>query len=189
MSGELLWYLSRATGAAATVLLTLVVVLGVVTAGRRSPQGPGATVVLGMHRWVSLGALVFLAVHIATAILDGYVTIGWLAVLVPFTSPYLTLLVGLGTIALDLLAVVLVTSYLRHRMPERAWRGVHWASYAMWAFAVLHGYLMGTADEPLLRWATATCGIAGAAAIVWRAFGTSADRDRRRELAAAAEWS
>lgn len=120
MSGELLWYLSRATGAAATVLLTLVVVLGVVTAGRRSPQGPGATVVLGMHRWVSLGALVFLAVHIATAILDGYVTIGWLAVLVPFTSPYLTLLVGLGTIALDLLAVVLVTSYLRHRMPERA---------------------------------------------------------------------
>ena len=41
LSGSALWYLCRATGVVSVVLLTAVVVLGVVTAGRRSPQPSG----------------------------------------------------------------------------------------------------------------------------------------------------
>ena len=119
MSGQAFWFLSRATGVVSVVLLTVVVCLGMVTAGRRRPHGESATVVMGVHRWLSLGMLVFLAVHIVTAIVDGYVPIGWLAVVLPFSSPYQTLLVGLGTVAVDLLVVLMVTSYLRHRIPER----------------------------------------------------------------------
>ena len=49
-------------------------------------------------------AVVFLAIHVLTSILDTFVHIGWLAIVVPFTSPYSRFWVGLGTIALDLMA-------------------------------------------------------------------------------------
>jgi predicted ferric reductase len=188
MSGSALWYLSRATGVVTIVLLTIVVCLGVITAGRRRPKGESATIVMGLHRWLSLGMLVFLGIHIVTAILDGYVPISWLAVLVPFTSGYETLLVGLGTIALDLLVVVMVTSYLRHRIPERQWRFVHWASYAMWVVALFHGFLMGTADQAGLRAVTLACAAIGGVMACWRVVATHSDKERRKTIDAQ-EWS
>jgi len=188
MSGSALWYLSRATGVVTVVLLTIVVGLGIVTAGRRRPAGESATIVMGLHRWLSLGMLVFLGIHIVTAILDGYVPISWLAVIVPFTSGYETLLVGFGTIALDLLVVVMVTSYLRHRIPERQWRVVHWASYAMWLVALFHGFLMGTADQAGLRAITLACAAIGGLMACWRVVATHSDKERRRTIDAQ-EWS
>jgi methionine sulfoxide reductase heme-binding subunit len=188
MNASVLWYLSRATGVVTIVLLTLVVCLGIITAGRRRPAGEAATIVMGLHRWLSLGMLVFLCIHIAGAILDSYVTISWLAVLVPFTSDYETLLVGLGTIALDLLVLVMVTSFLRHRIAERRWRFVHWASYAMWMIALLHGFLMGTADQPGLRAVTLACAAVGGVMACWRVVATHSDKERRT-LINAQEWS
>ncbi|MFZ0529589.1 MAG: ferric reductase-like transmembrane domain-containing protein [Propionicimonas sp.] len=187
MSGAL-WYLSRATGVVTVVALTLVVCLGIVTAGRRRPHGESATIVMGLHRWLSLGMLVFLGVHIATAILDGYVSISWLAVVVPFISDYEPLLIGLGAIAVDLLIVVMVTSYLRHRIPERRWRLVHWISYLMWLVALGHGFAMGTADQPGLRMVTVACGTIGGLLVAWRIAVTYADKERRKEIDAQ-EWS
>lgn len=188
MSGQAFWFISRASGVVSVVLLTIVVCLGVVTAGRRRPHGTSATVVMGMHRWLSLGMLVFLAVHIVTAIVDGYVPIGWLAAVVPFTSGYQPLLVGLGTLGVDLLVVVMVTSYLRHRIRERDWRLVHWLSYAMWLVAVVHGFTMGTTDEPGLRLVALACGLIGGLFVCWRVIATHADRERRAEVNSQ-EWS
>ncbi len=188
MNGQLLWYLSRATGVVAMVLLTVVACTGIVTSGRRRPAGQRATVVMAVHRWLSVGMLVFLVAHIVTAIADGYVPIGWLSVVVPFTSGYEPLLRGVGTLAVDLLIAVLVTSWLRQRIPERAWRGIHWATYAMWGLALVHGVAMGTSNEPLLRGITIACGAVGVVAVVWRMVGTHADRARRLEISAQ-EWS
>ena len=61
MNGQLLWYLSRATGVVAMVLLTVLACTGIVTSGRRRPTGQRATVVMAAHRWLSVGMLVFLA--------------------------------------------------------------------------------------------------------------------------------
>lgn len=188
MSGQALWFVSRATGVVSIVLLTLVVCLGMVTAGRRRPHGESATVVMGLHRWLSLGMLAFLGTHIVTAIADGYVSIGWLSVLVPFTSGYETLLVGLGTLGVDLLVALLVTSYLRHRIPEHRWRLIHWLSYAMWLVALGHGFFMGTSDQPVLRVVSVTCAVVGGLALSWRVIATHADGERRREIDAQ-EWT
>lgn len=188
MSGASLWYLSRATGVVSMVLLTLVVCLGVITAGRRRPHGESATIVMGLHRWLSLGMLVFLGIHIVTAIVDGYVSISWLAVVIPFVSGYETLLVGLGAIAIDLLVVVVVTSYLRHRIPERTWRLLHWISYAMWLVALVHGFAMGTSDQPALRLTSLACGVIGGLFALWRIAATYSDKQKRKEIEAQ-EWS
>ena len=185
---ESLWFVSRATGVVSIVLLTLVLVLGLVTAGARRPRGDSSTVVMGLHRALSLGMSVFLLAHIGTAIAETYVDIGWVSAVVPFSSGYAPLLVGLGTLAFDVLLAVIVTSALRHRLRERTWRRVHLLSYALWPLAIIHGIGLGTADEPLLRGVTVACGAVGLAAIIWRRV-TSDSHENRRKQIAAQEWS
>jgi len=184
---EVLWYTSRATGIVSVVLLTAIVVLGTLLSGRRRPHGDAPVIVMGMHRWLSLGMVAFLVAHVATAVVETFVSIDLVSAFVPFTSGYERAWVGLGTLAVDLCVAIMVTSYLRLRMRERTWRWVHGLTYLMWPIAVLHGFMLGTADEPLLRLTTLGCGIVGLLAVGWRAGSTFADRERRAEVAAQ-EW-
>jgi predicted ferric reductase len=79
-----------------------------------------------LHRTLALFAVALLGLHVVTALADPYVSIGWAATAIPFLSPYRTAAIGLGTLAVDLGAAVLLTSVLRHRLGLRAWRAVHW---------------------------------------------------------------
>jgi methionine sulfoxide reductase heme-binding subunit len=147
-----LWYLTRGTGAAALVLLTLTLVLGVVNVERfASPRFP-RFVVDGWHRTISLLVCVLLAIHIGTSVLDGYAPIRLVDAVVPFVSVYRPLWLGLGALALDLLVALVLTSLLRHRIGVRAWRAVHWAAYACWPLAFLHG--LGTGSDVRPGWMT-----------------------------------
>src|SRR5215469_6004015 len=133
-----LWYASRATGVVTLLMLTAVVVLGIlVNRQGRLPGLPGFAVT-GLHRNVSLLAVAFLAIHVVTAIADPYVTIGIVATVLPFASPYKPFWLGLGAISLDLIAALILTSLVRARMSRRAWRAIHWLAYAAWPLAVLH---------------------------------------------------
>lgn len=185
---EVLWYTSRATGTVSIVLLTVVVILGVIISGRGSRTLEGATIVTALHRWLSLGMTVFLLLHIATAVIETYVSIDAVAAIIPFTSGYEPFWIGLGTLAFDILIAVVVTSLLRERISERAWRAVHWAAYALWPLSIVHSFMLGTANEPLLRFTTVACALAGIVAIVWRSGATHHDTDRRREVGSQ-EWS
>jgi methionine sulfoxide reductase heme-binding subunit len=95
-------------------------------------------------------AVVFLGLHIITAVVDPYTSLGWATAVVPFASSYRTLWLGLGTVAFDLLLAVLLTSLLRAFVGHRAWRAVHWLAYASWPIAVVHGF--GTGTDRLSIW-------------------------------------
>ena len=73
-------------------------------------------------RNLSLLAVVFLAIHVVTAILDPFVTIGWAAAVVPVASPYRPLWIGLGAVALDLMAALVLTSLARARIGRASCR-------------------------------------------------------------------
>lgn len=164
-----LWYATRATGVTALVLLTGSVVLGVTASVRYASDRWPRLVTLGVHRNLSLLVTVFLAIHILTAELDTFAPVGWLAVLVPFRSAYRPLWLGLGTVAFDLLVAVTATSLLRARIGHRVWRLVHWAAYACWPLAVIHGLGTGTdTSSPFVLGITALCVIAVLAAAAWR---------------------
>jgi sulfoxide reductase heme-binding subunit YedZ len=77
-------------------------------------------------------------------VLDSFVNVGWLSVVVPFTSSYKRFGVGLGALALDLLLLTVATSLVRLRLPLRLWRAVHLTAYAMWPVSLLHFLLTGT---------------------------------------------
>jgi predicted ferric reductase len=185
---EILWYASRSTGTVSMVLLTGIVILGVVISGRGARTLQTATVVTALHRWLSLGMSVFLLLHITTAVIEGYVPISLVSVVLPFTSGYEPVWIGLGTLAFDVIIAIVVTSLLRERIPERIWRVVHWTAYALWPLAIVHSFMLGTANEPLLRLTTVACGLVGVAAIIWRSGATHHDTDRRSEVATQ-EWS
>lgn len=180
MSSEMMWFLSRATGIVALVLLTGILVLGMLLSRVRAAHSTAPTIVMALHRWLSLGMIAFLAAHIVTAVAEGFVDIGWLAVVVPFVAGYEPLLIGFGAIAVDLVVAIVVTSLVRHRIPERLWARIHMLAYAMWPLGLVHGYFLGTADQPLLRGVTIACGVVGLASIVWRVLGDNPDAIRRQ---------
>jgi len=138
ISGTALWYASRATGVISLILLSVVAILGIVVNRQGRLPGLPRFAVTGLHRSLSLLTLAFLGTHIVTAIADGYVRISWLATVVPFTSAYQRFWVGLGTVAVDLVAAVIVTSLLRARIRPALWRAVHWLSYASYPVVVIH---------------------------------------------------
>lgn len=146
MDGTLLWITSRATGAVSLILFTAVLVLGIVTAGRGALAGLPRAGVQRLHRNLSLVSLAFLAVHIVTAIVDGYVDLSVWDVVIPFGSGYDPFWIGLAAIAVDLLIAIAVTSAVRRHLSARVWRVVHLSAYAMWPLALLHGFGVSGGD-------------------------------------------
>ena len=138
MNSTALWYATRASGLMALVLLTITMVLGLTTTTRaRARNWPGFAQ-QEIHRRISMLAVVFLGLHVLTSVLDTYVNIGWVSVVVPFTSHYSSFWVGIGAVALDLMLAVFVTSLLRSRMRPSTWRAVHWLAYLSWPVALAH---------------------------------------------------
>lgn len=145
------WYLTRATGAVALVLLTLSVLLGILDSLRFSvaPRWPRFAID-ALHRDVSLLVLVLLVAHIVTSVLDGFAPIKLLDAVIPFGSRYRPLWMGLGALSFDFLIALAVTSVLRRRFGYRAWRTIHWLAYASWPVAVAHG--LGTGTDTKASW-------------------------------------
>jgi sulfoxide reductase heme-binding subunit YedZ len=166
---SLYWYLTRSTGVVALVLLTAAVVLGVVDVRRWSTPNWPRFVVDALHRNVALLAMIFLALHILTSVLDTFAPISLIDAVVPFAGSYRPFWLGLGAIAFDLLLAVTVTSLLRQRMGYARWRAIHWLTYASWPIALLHGF--GTGSDVNGTWLLAlsvACLLAVIAAVIVR---------------------
>jgi methionine sulfoxide reductase heme-binding subunit len=144
MNDKALWYLTRGSGIVSLILLTVAVLAGIVTSTRWvRPRWP-RFVMEGLHRNVSLLSTVFVFVHIASAVLDGYVSIRWVDAVVPFRAAYKPLWLGLGALSLDVFLALAVTSLLRARLGYRTWRSVHWLAYGCWGLALVHGLGVGS---------------------------------------------
>jgi sulfoxide reductase heme-binding subunit YedZ len=140
---QYLWFVSRASGVLLLVLLSAVLLLGAATKLGSAPGWLPRFGVAELHRRLSLFAVLLLGLHVTTAILDPYVTIGWLAAVVPLASPYRGLAIGLGAAAVDLGGAVILTSLLRKRLGYRTWRAVHWLAYLAWPAAYAHSVTAG----------------------------------------------
>jgi methionine sulfoxide reductase heme-binding subunit len=163
------WYLTRGSGAVATILLSLSMVLGVMTSMGVTTRQIPRFLVQGLHRNVSLLVVVFVVLHVATTVIDGFVKIGWIDAIVPFRSGYHAWWVGLGTLSLDLLLAVVATSVLRVHISYSTWRLVHWASYASWPIAMWHGFELGSdRHAPWMLWVNVVCLVAVVGAIFAR---------------------
>ncbi len=141
-------------GVFALIGLTGSVMVGLV-ATDRIVMTPGHRVMAqAVHRAASFGALAFLVIHIVTEILAQRVHV--LDAFIPFLSPFRTFYIGLGTIASDLILLIVITSILRKRFTTHGkawrWRAIHYSAYVAFVFGVLHGLLGGREAKPYVDW-------------------------------------
>ena len=163
------WYASRATGIVALLLLTAVLVLGIMVNRQGRLPGLPRFAVTSLHRNLSLLSVAFIAVHVITAVLDTYVSIPIAAGVIPFTSGYERLWLGLGAISLDLMIAMIVTSLLRGRLNRVVWRAIHLLAYLSWPVAFAHS--IGSSRDLQQGWLldlAIGCAVIVAAAVVWR---------------------
>jgi hypothetical protein len=107
-----------------------------------------------VHRAFAFGTLAFLIIHIVTEILAQRSHV--IDAVVPFLSPYRTFYIGLGTIASDLIVLLVITGIMRKRFTGHGkawqWRAIHYSSYVAFVFGILHGLLGGRAAKPYVDW-------------------------------------
>jgi len=147
-----LWYLTRSTALVGFVLLTLSFTFGLAATKRAMASRFWPRIATQeLHRNISLLALGFIVVHILTTLADSFVTVGWWSAIIPGAAHYRGFWVALGTIAFDLIVVLIVSSLVRDRLPVRIWRGIHYAAYGVWPLAFFHFLKTGT-DAAHGRW-------------------------------------
>jgi sulfoxide reductase heme-binding subunit YedZ len=162
------WLLARASGFTAYVLLTLSVLAGLAVKSRpfRNIRPASQT---DTHRAFALAGLSMLVLHALALLLDQTVRLPLYAVLIPLTSTYRPIAVAFGVLAAEVMVLVYWSFSLRRRIGARAWRRLHWLTYAVFIGATVHGLTAGT--DTGRGWADAIyLGAAGsvAAATSWR---------------------
>ncbi len=138
MTGHLAWYVARAGGIVAWLLVTASVTFGLLLSTRLGSRFAKAVWLQEVHRFVSLLAVTFMAVHVGALIADNYVHFGLADVLVPFASAWRPLAVALGVVAMWLVVAVEVTSQLKSHLPRRVWHAIHLSSYLAYWLVTVH---------------------------------------------------
>jgi sulfoxide reductase heme-binding subunit YedZ len=180
------WYLSRATGLTAYLLLTLTVCFGLLVRTRAMDWLMARWRWFDLHQFTALLALAFVALHIFSLLGDHYIGFRLDQLVVPLSSPYRPVWVALGIVALYLMLVVVGSFFARRLIGYTAWRAIHYVTFAVFLLALLHGLFAGSDTGQL--WDTAlywvTCMIAGGL-VVWRL--TARSGSAREPAAAPAE--
>jgi len=147
------WDTARAGGFASYLLLTAAVSVGQVLRNRWQTARWPRLITNELHGYLSLLALVFIAVHVVAVLVDPFTRFGFAEVFIPFASHYRPVWMGLGIVALYLLLAVWVSSRLRARIGFRTWRAIHTLAYGVYLAATVHG--LGTGSDTRTAWAPA----------------------------------
>lgn len=166
------WFIARITGLTAFAVLSLSVLSGEALRTSVLDFLAKNRAIRKLHDFTTPLWLPLVFAHIITLVLDKTARIQPLNVVIPFTTDYGQLPIGLGTLAFDIIMVVTITSWLRSRMNNTVWRWIHRTSYLGFVALFFHAALSGTDfDAPLvsaLAWSTAAAlAILGISRMVW----------------------
>jgi len=144
LNTDLIWVIARSTGTASLVALTLSVLTGVaLRTGTFAwlSHNRGVRIVHGFLTilWIPLGLA-----HVIALLFDRYAQIGLIDLVIPFGVSYGRLAIGLGTISMQLILVVLVSTWLRPSLSNGQWQWFHRLSYIAFFAAFAHGVMSGT---------------------------------------------
>lgn len=137
------WIVARSAGLVAFALLTLSTWLGLAMStrilGARRQKS-----LLGWHRTLVWTGLSMLVLHAGALLLDRVLHFGLAAVLVPFAAPWHAGAVAMGVVAGWLSLMLALSFRARRRIGQRAWRMLHYASFAAFGLALFHAVSAGT---------------------------------------------
>jgi DMSO/TMAO reductase YedYZ heme-binding membrane subunit len=149
---RLWWYVARASGFVAWVLVVASLLWGLAVSGRFTRRHPSPAWVLDVHRFLGGLAVSFTGIHLVALVFDSYVYFGWSELLVPFASDWNPGPVAWGIVGFYLLLAIELTSLAMRWLPRSLWRWVHRSSYALAVVVTIHGVFAGTdARSPAVR--------------------------------------
>ena len=169
MSQQFWWYLTRASGIVAWLMLTASVIWGVIAATKAFPDQRRPAWIVDLHRWLGGLTVTFVAVHLAALVADSYTHFGLADLAVPYASDWKPGAVALGVLAAWSLIAVELTSLARRRLSKRVWRTVHMTSYVTFWLTSLHAAFAGSdRTSPLYQGTAAASVLAIAWALMYR---------------------
>ncbi len=139
-----LWYVTRAAGIIAYLLLWLSTVWGLAVSSKIFDPVLNRYFTYDMHQFLSLLALGFIALHVIVLLADQYLPFSVAQVVVPFIAPYRPAWVGVGIIAMYLTILVSATFYVRNMIGYSTFRVIHYLSLISYVGAAVHGVFSGT---------------------------------------------
>jgi DMSO/TMAO reductase YedYZ heme-binding membrane subunit len=164
MNPQFWWFLTRASGIVAWLMLTASVIWGIVLSTKAFPESRRPAWLLDLHRWLGGLTVSFVVIHLVALVADSYVQFDLVDLMVPFASAWKPLAVALGVVAMWLLVAVEATSLAMRRLPRKVWRAIHFSSYAVFLLASLHAAFAGSDRSAWLYQVTAAASII---AVVW----------------------
>ena len=169
MKDPTFWILARAAGFTAYALLTMSVLAGLVVKSKPLGKAVRQPTAVDLHRFLALLGLGALGIHGAALVLDSTVKITPAALFVPGLAPYRPVWTAFGVLAAELMVLVYVSFALRRWLGARNWRRLHWATYAIFAAATVHGLAAGTdSTRPWVIWLYTGAVGAVVAGTAWR---------------------
>lgn len=142
------WSVIKAAGFTSYLLLLISVILGALTYGK-PPSSKVFNVMFTTHQLTGLIGFLFGLLHGLVLSVDSYIHFSFAAIFIPFASPYEPIASGLGTIALYLSFIVLVSSDLMKKLGRKAWGGIHTLAFPLYMLSLLHGLWAGSDSSAL----------------------------------------
>jgi sulfoxide reductase heme-binding subunit YedZ len=155
MSPQMWWYVARASGIVAWLMLSASVIWGIVLASGAFPSHRRPAWLLDLHRWLGALTVGFLGLHLGALVADSYVHFGLADLAVPLASDWKPVAVAAGVVAMWSIVAVQASSLLRKRIPKWLWRSIHLSSYPTFLLVSAHGIFAGT-DASMSLYLTTT---------------------------------
>ncbi|MFJ7729514.1 ferric reductase-like transmembrane domain-containing protein [Neobacillus sp. NPDC097160] len=137
------WYIIRATGTVAYLLLYLSVIIGLYTQVQKKRKQK-VTLSLVLHESLSNWALYLVLGHVGFLLIDSYISFQWFEILIPFNTDYKPLPMAMGALSLYFLIITVVTSKARKKIGYQKWRKLHALNPILYILVTVHGLFIGT---------------------------------------------
>ena len=141
---DVVWYLSRATGIVAAVLIVAALAWGFLFSARETGKRYRPAWWLDLHNWLGGLALIFTVAHVVIAYLDSDSGLSLASLFIPGVATGQRMALAWGVIATYLLVTTVLSSWPHRLFSRRTWRIVHLGSVVAVALALVHAYQMGT---------------------------------------------
>lgn len=138
------WYLTRATGTVAYLLLSGATVWGLVLSTKIVRELVPPPLAMALHSALSWLAIGLAGFHAFALLFDSYYLYTAANLLVPFLGPYRPEWVGLGTIGLYGMILTSASFSFRKWIGTQSWRRLHYLTFPLYLLVTVHGLMAGT---------------------------------------------
>jgi predicted ferric reductase len=158
---KIFWFLSRGSAIAAYWILWLSMTSGMIITNKMAQKWPGIPPAFEVHQYTSLLGLATGLFHALVLTGDQFIAYTIPEVLIPFASTsYRPVWVGIGQVAFYVWGLVNFSFYIRKHIGKKAWRWIHFASFASYLGVLMHALFAGT--DTSTQWAQGLYWFSGA---------------------------